>query len=208
VTWIKFCGCTSWSDVAGAIDAKADAVGLIFAPSPRRISWDAAREVAQRVPSGIDLVAVFVDPSDEEISAVRVLFPGMMVQLSGKEPADQVRRYGKRAIKAIGVDATADPEAIADACRLYGDAMILFDTRYGGVYGGTGKPFPWDRVAGVARERAIVVAGGLTPENVADCVKTLRPYGVDVRGGIETDNRKDPEKMRAFVQAVRQADET
>jgi phosphoribosylanthranilate isomerase len=119
-----------------------------------------------------------------------------------------VRRYGRRAIKAIGVDASSDPLDLADACRFYGDATILFDSRYGGVSGGSGKTFPWDRVVAIARERSIIVAGGLTPENVASCVKSVRPYGVDVRSGIETDDRKDPAKMRAFVEAVRQADET
>jgi phosphoribosylanthranilate isomerase len=208
VTWVKFCGCTSWDDVAAAIEAGADAVGLIFASSPRRISWDAAREIAQRLPATIELVAVFVDPSLEEVNAVRVLFPGMTVQFSGKEPAEFVRRYGDRAIKAIGIDSRSDPLDVADACKFYSEATILFDAQYGGVVGGTGKGFPWDRVAAIARERPVVIAGGLTPDNVGDCVKSTRPYGVDVRNGIETDDRKDPEKMRAFVQAVRRADET
>jgi phosphoribosylanthranilate isomerase len=207
VTWIKFCGCTSWGDVAASIEAGADAFGIIFASSPRRISWDAAREVARRLPATVELVSVFVDPSEEEINAVRMLFPGMTVQFSGKEPAEFVRRYGERAIKSIGIDIRSDPADIADACKLYGDATILFDARYGGVTGGTGRTFPWDRVAAIARERPVVVAGGLTPQNVAGCVRSLRPFGVDVRNGIETDNRKDLEKMRAFVQAVREADE-
>jgi phosphoribosylanthranilate isomerase len=208
VTWIKFCGCTSWDDVAASIEAGADAIGLIFASSPRRVSWDAAREIARRIPPTVELVAVFVDPSEEEINAVRLLFPGMTVQFSGKEPAEFVRRYGQRAIKAIGIDARSDPVDVADVCKLYADATILFDAQYAGVTGGTGKTFPWERVAPIARERPIVVAGGLTPENVTSCVRSVRPYGVDVRNGIETDDRKDPEKMRAFVQAVHEADET
>jgi phosphoribosylanthranilate isomerase len=205
-TWIKFCGCRTWSDVESAIDAGADAVGLIFASSPRRIKWDDAREIARRMPEGIEPVGVFVDPSPEDINAVRMLFPRMSVQLSGNETAEFVHRYGERAIKAIHVDGNQDPGDIADACRLYWQALILFDTQYGDLVGGTGRTFPWQTVAPIGRERAVVVAGGLTPQNVGDCIRAVRPFGVDVRSGIETDDRKDPKKMAAFVRAVREAD--
>src|SRR6185312_1576280 len=103
-TWVKFCGCRTWSDVSGAIEAGADAVGLIFASSPRRIQWDDAREIARRLPAEIETVGVFVDPSAEDINAVRMLFPRMSVQLSGNETAEFVHRYGERAIKAIHVN--------------------------------------------------------------------------------------------------------
>jgi phosphoribosylanthranilate isomerase len=206
VTWIKFCGCRTWPDVSSAIEAGADAVGLIFASSPRRVTWDDAREIARHMPADIEPVGVFVDPSPEDINAVRMLFPQMSVQLSGNESAEFVHRYGGRAIKAIHVDAMQDPGDIADACRLYRQALILFDTQYGDLVGGTGRTFPWQTVAPIGRERPVVVAGGLTPQNVGDCIRTVRPFGVDVRSGIETDDRKDPEKMAAFVRAVREAD--
>jgi phosphoribosylanthranilate isomerase len=205
-TWIKFCGCRTWDDVAFAVEAGADAVGLIFAPSPRKVKWEDAHEIARKLPTEIEAVGVFVDPSAEDINAVRMLFPRMSVQLSGNETAEFVRRYGDRAIKAIHVGAQHDPEAIAQACRLYWQALILFDTHYGDLVGGTGKTFAWETVAPIGRERPVVVAGGLTPANVGDCIKTVRPFGVDVRSGIETGDRKDPEKMRAFVRAVREAD--
>jgi phosphoribosylanthranilate isomerase len=205
-TWIKFCGCRTWADVSIAIEAGADAVGLIFAPSPRKVRWDDAREIARKIPADVEPVGVFVDPSAEEINAVRMLFPRMSVQLSGNETAEFVHRYGDRAIKAIHVDPRHDPAVIADACRLYWQALILFDTRFGDLVGGTGKTFPWDRVASIGRERPVVVAGGLTPENVGECIRAVRPFGVDVRSGIETNDRKDVEKMHAFVRAEREAD--
>jgi len=205
-TWIKFCGCRTWSDVSYAIEAGADAVGLIFASSPRKVGWDDAREISRKLPDEIDPVAVFVDPSAEEIDAVCALFRRTFVQLSGKETAGFVGRYGDRAIKAIHVDARQGSDDIADACRPYGQARILFDARHGHLAGGTGTTFPWETVVGIGRERPVVVAGGLTPENVGQCVRTVRPFGVDVRSGVETGDRKDVEKMRAFVRAVREAD--
>lgn len=205
-TWIKFCGCRTWPEVSRAIEAGADAFGLIFASSPRHVEWDDAREIARHLPQEIEPVGVFVDPSPEDIDAVRTLFPDMSVQLSGNETAEFVHRYGERAIKAIHVDAEQDPRNVADACSLYGQALILFDTHDGDLAGGTGRTFPWQTVAPIGRERPVVVAGGLTPQNVGDCIRSIRPFGVDVRSGIETGDRKDPEKMAAFVRAVREAD--
>jgi phosphoribosylanthranilate isomerase len=206
VTWIKFCGCQTWSDVSKAVEAGADAIGLIFAPSPRTVRWDDAREIARKMPENVEPVAVFVDPSAGEIDAVSALFPRLSIQLSGAETADFVHRYARRAIKAIRVDGTQDSDAVTDACRPYSQALILFDTRSGDLEGGTGRTFPWRTVAPIARNRRVVVAGGLTPQNVGECIRTVRPFGVDVRSGIETGNRKDPDKMRAFVRAVREAD--
>ena len=206
-TWIKICGCTSWREVSAAIDAGADAIGMIFAPSPRRIKWDAAREVARKLPADIEPVAVFVDPSTDEIDTVRMLFPSMSVQLAGNETAEFVHRYGDRAIKVIHVAAGQDPSDVADAVSLYWQALILFDARVEGMQGGTGKTFPWESVAGISRQRQVVVAGGLTAENVGSCIRAVRPFGVDVRSGVETDGRKDEAKMRAFVRAVQEADD-
>lgn len=205
-TWIKFCGCRNRSDVEAAVEAGADAIGMIFADSPRRMNWEAAREVARHLPEQIEPVAVFVDPSPDDINTARMIFPRLTIQFSGNEPADFVARYGERAIKAIHVDPALDPADIAKASRLYWQALILFDTQHRRLRGGTGKPFPWEHVVEIAQMRPVVVAGGLTPENVTRCIEVVQPYGVDVRSGIETGDRKDPEKMRAFVRAVREAD--
>ena len=205
-TWVKFCGCTSLDDVALAAQTGADAFGMIFAPSPRRIAWEAAEAIARRInTSAIEPVAVVVDPTNEELSAVRALFPTALIQFSGNESADFVASCGARAMKAIHVGDDANPASVARACWPFARARILFDTKAGSA-GGSGVSFPWATVAGISGEREVVIAGGLTPENVGACVAQLAPFGVDVRSGIETGGRKDVEKMRAFVRAVREAE--
>jgi phosphoribosylanthranilate isomerase len=206
VTWVKFCGCTAWSDAALAVEAGADAVGMIFAPSPRRIDPAGARDIAARLPERVEAVGVFVDPSEEELAAALALLPRMSVQFCGSESPELVARYGARAIKAIHVGEADETAALAAACARYPLARVLFDTKAAGMAGGTGRTFAWDRVAPIARTRDVVIAGGLDAANVASCVRSVRPYGVDVRGGIESDGRKDAAKMRAFREAVRGAD--
>ncbi len=204
-TRIKFCGATTWSDVELAIESGADAVGMIFAPSPRRIAMDEARAIAARIAGAISTVGVFVDPTHEEIEGVRELFPQMSVQLSGNESPEFADAIRAEVIKVLHVEAATSSD-LETACARYPRARILFDTRAQGTYGGTGLTFDWTRVARLARSHAAYVAGGLTPENVGHLVRTVRPFGVDVRSGIETNGHKDARKMRAFVEAVRSTD--
>jgi phosphoribosylanthranilate isomerase len=200
-TWIKFCGCTAWSDVELAIDAGADAFGMIFAPSPRRISLEAAADIAARTSRAIEPVAVFVNPARGEVKEVNALFPRARLQFSGSESPQFVANYAERAIKAIHVDeSTTD---VAEAAGRFPYALLLLDSRHDGLAGGSGRSFAWERAVAIANARRVVIAGGLTPENVAECLKSVHPFGVDVRSGIETDGRKDRAKMRAFVRAVR-----
>jgi phosphoribosylanthranilate isomerase len=206
--WVKFCGCVSWNDAALSIDAGADAFGMIFAPSARRIAWGAAIDIARRLPESIEPVAVFVDPLNEEVDAVRRLFPNARLQFSGNEMPEFVAVFGDRAIKAIHVDREISPAGLEERCRSYPRATILFDSRSDGRPGGTGAPFAWKRVASIAARRRVVIAGGLAPENVAACLRSVPTVGVDVRSGIETAGQKDAAKMHAFVRAVRKADET
>jgi phosphoribosylanthranilate isomerase len=205
MTWVKICGCTSWDDVSIALDAGADAVGFVFAPSPRRITLPELCAIARRLPERIEAVGVFVNPSGDEVEAARSILPQMRLQFCGDEPPELVARYGSRAIKAIGVGGCTSAELQRRAAA-YEDALLLFDTAAEGRAGGTGKRFAWSLVAAIAQARPIVVAGGLTPENVAECVKALRPFGVDVRSGVESGDRKDPRKVRAFVERVRTCD--
>jgi phosphoribosylanthranilate isomerase len=201
--WIKFCGCTSWNDVEHAIDAGADAFGMIFAPSPRQIDLAAAAEIAQRAPPSIDPVAVFVNPARGEVEEIRSLFARALLQFSGNESPQFVADYGERAIKALHVNAAGT--AIEEAAGLFPYALLLLDSHRDGLAGGTGRTFAWERGVTIARERRVVIAGGLTPENVAACINVVHPFGVDVRSGIESEGRKDLAKMRAFVRAVREA---
>jgi len=200
--WIKFCGCTSRADVEMAVAAGADAFGMIFAPSPRQISLEAAADIARHVRS-IQPVAVFVNPAQPLVDQVRELFPHALLQFSGEEPPDFVACYGESAIKAIHVDDVGTH--VWERAARFPNAALLLDARHDGLAGGTGTSFPWEHAVALAGERRVIVAGGLNPENVANCVQRVRPYGVDVRNGIESDGRKDDAKMRAFVRAVREA---
>jgi phosphoribosylanthranilate isomerase len=201
--WIKFCGCTSLADVSLALEAGADAFGMIFAPSPRRISFESAEEIARHLPVGIVPVAVFVNPADSEVDAVRELFPTAFLQFSGDETPEFVGRYGERAIKAIHIDDRTT--LVQERCERFPAAFVLFDARQDGMAGGTGRTFDWNQIVPIAATRRVVIAGGLSPENVAECVRRAHPFGVDVRTGIETDGKKDMAKMRDFVRAVRDA---
>jgi phosphoribosylanthranilate isomerase len=189
-----------------AVEAGADAIGMIFAPSPRQIGLETAREIALHLPERVEAVGVFADPSQEELDAVLAAVPRMTLQFSGSEAPVMVAHYGGRAIKAIHVNARGGTEVLEAECARYPHARVLFDTFGAGLAGGTGKTFAWERVAPIAQTRDVIVAGGLKPENVDECVRSARPFGVDVRTGIETDGRKDLQKMRAFERAVRAAD--
>ncbi len=178
---------------------------MIFAPSPRRIGWNDAEEIAKRVDDRIAAVAVFVNPRREDVGRVRDMFPSTVVQLSGEETPEFAASLGGRIVKTfhVGSESPAELDAM---CARYPCALPLFDTKSMGMYGGTGLTFEWARIADLARRRNVVIAGGLCASNVGVLVRIVRPYGVDVRSGIETDGRKDVQKMRAFVRAVRDND--
>jgi len=198
---------TSLADVMLAVETGADAIGMIFAPSVRRIAESAAKHIAANLPPFITPVGVFVNPTRDEIERVRDIFPDLVVQLHGEESPSFVSSLDGKIIKAIHVAVEAnDPQAIEREANLHPRAIVMFDTSANGAHGGTGVVFNWKLIAPAARNRQVIVAGGLTPQNVGACVRTLHPYGVDVRSGVETDGRKDPNKMRDFVKAVRDSD--
>lgn len=192
-----------------AIETGADAIGMIFAPSTRRITESAAKHIAEHLPPFITPVGVFVDPTRDEVARAREIFPDLVVQLHGDESPSFVSSLDGKIIKTIHVAPDATDSAVVErAANEHPRAIMLFDTVSNGQRGGTGVTFPWRTIAPIARERQVIVGGGLTPENVSNCVRTVRPFGVDVRSGIETDGRKDLIKMRAFVQAVKDTDAT
>ncbi len=195
----------NWADVSLAIDEGADAAGLIFAKSPRQIDWSAAAEIAQRIGTHILPVGVFVNPSLEEVERARWYFPDLVVQLSGQESPDFVRAVGGSVVKTFHIAPGEQPKDLDARCNAYA-ALPLFDTKIPGEWGGTGRSFDWSVLKALARTRPIAVAGGLTAENVGDLVRSVRPVWVDVRSGIETSGRKDADKMRRFVAAVRESD--
>jgi len=211
-TRIKFCGCTSADDALLALRCGADAIGVIFAEeSPRRVSMEVARDIATHVPAFTTLVGVFVDAPAGLIDEARLA--GYLPQFSGNEPATETEAFADgpyvktyRASPGAGQATIEERERFAHFAAPFVHATWMFETHVPGRAGGTGIAFPWERARELAGERPIVVSGGLTPENVGDCVRRVRPYAVDVRSGIETGGVKDPEKMRAFVRAVMEAD--
>jgi len=206
-TRIKFCGMTLPADVAAAVDAGADAVGLILASSERELSIERARELAEATPPYVGIVAVVRDPTDEALLATRIEVPRAVFQFCGNEPAPQCERSGRPYLRVMHVRPSGGyTRAQLDAyVQTYRSGMLMFDSA-GGAGGGTGRTFAWNVATMISRDRPVVIAGGLTAENVGACIREVRPFGVDVRSGIERGGVKDLEKMRAFVRAVREAD--
>lgn len=208
-TRVKICGCTSAADVELAVDAGADAVGVILAEeSERRASIGDLHAIAERVPALVALVAVFVDPPAALVD--EALKVGAIPQFHGYEPAESCEAFaGGPYLKAYHVraDHPWTRERFDAFAAPFAHATWLFDTAgASGRSGGTGRTFAWETARELAGARRFVVSGGLTPSNVGDCVRAVRPYAVDVRSGVETNGVKDPAKVHAFVQAVRDAD--
>ncbi|MEA2666250.1 MAG: phosphoribosylanthranilate isomerase [Candidatus Eremiobacteraeota bacterium] len=208
-TRVKICGCRGVEDAALAVDAGADAVGVILAEgTPRQVGLAQLHAVAAAVPALVTLVAVFVDPPASLVD--EALECGAIPQFHGDEPAAACEAFAAGPyLKAYHVRPGAEA-ASAEFERFaapYAHATWLFDTaRADGRSGGSGRTFDWQIARRLAGPRPIVVSGGLTPENAGDCVRAVRPFAVDVASGVETDGRKDPRKVRAFVAAVRAAD--
>lgn len=210
---VKLCGLRTPENALAAADAGADFIGLVFAPSPRRVTLDEAVEVCRAVralPGGPRVVGVFVDPAFQELVAIAAALELDAVQLHGDEPPEMVRALGCSVLKAIRVRPGESVEAVERRIAPYFDGdpvpfAFLLDTYHPRAAGGTGHVFDWSIAATLARDYPIVLAGGLRPDNVAQAIEIVRPFGVDVSSGIEVAGRKDPQAMRAFVAAARAA---
>src|SRR5207244_7451986 len=205
---VKICGITSVEDGLVAAQAGADAGGLVFWPgSPRRVDLAAARRIARALPPFVLRVGVFVDARREEMERAVTEVGLDLLQLHGREPPEALADLPRRAVKAVGVGEGFTAE---QALRYEGRAAgILLDTRAdGGAPGGTGQSFDWTRVRDVREKAAfLMLAGGLNAGNVHRALTAVRPDGVDVSSGVEAaPGRKDPEKVRAFMAAVREAE--
>lgn len=183
----------------------ADAVGLVFHPASRRaVGAEAAAEIARALPPFVTAVALFVDPEPEAVEAVLARVPVGLLQFHGDEPPELCRRFGLPYLKAVPMGAGADPREYA---RRYPDAAgLLLDSHGGGRTGGSGEAFDWGRVPGDLG-RPVVLAGGLHPGNVAEAVRRVRPWAVDVSSGVESaPGVKDPARIEAFMQEVRRGE--
>ena len=197
----KICGITRIEDALAAVEAGADAIGLVFyAKSPRAVSVQQARAIIAALPPFISTVGLFVNASRCELNETLDAVPLDMLQFHGDETAEQCEGYHRPYIKALRVQAGDD---IAASCRLYAGASgILLDTYVAGVPGGAGETFDWALIPN-GLSKPIILAGGLTSANVAQAITQVRPYAVDVSGGVESGKGiKDRDKIRAFMSAV------
>lgn len=204
MTRVKICGIRTLEAAQAAAEAGADAVGFVFWPRSRRsIRPEEAAQISRTLPPFVVRVGVFVDERPEVMEEIAEAVGLDAVQLHGDEPPEVCGALRRRVIKAIRVQ---DPSSLAQAAR-YEVSAILLDTYAPDTYGGTGRPFDWSLAQEVCGwGRPVILSGGLTPENVGEAIERVRPYGVDVSSGVETDGKKDPRKIRAFVEAVRRAD--
>jgi phosphoribosylanthranilate isomerase len=200
-TRIKICGITRPVDGLAAARAGADAIGLVFYnPSPRAVTTAQARAIMRVLPPFVTTVGLFVDASAAEINGVLELVPLDMLQFHGNESPDFCAGFGRPYLKAIRIQPGLD--VVAEAARFDGASGILLDTYSDKVAGGSGATFDWNQVPSQLG-KAMVLAGGLTIGNVADAVRQLRPFAVDVSSGVEQDKGiKDPDKIIAFIQQV------
>lgn len=205
-TRIKFCGLRRGEDVDAAIALGVDAVGFVLVPgSKRHVTARQAARLRQRVPAFVSVVALLMNAAESAVrEAVETLGPDLL-QFHGAESARECERYGLPYIKAVAMQGGADLPALA---RRYRHSRgLLLDGHAPGAMGGQGESFDWSQVSAIATP--LILAGGLHPRNVGRAIAQLRPYAVDVSSGIESaPGIKDAVAMRAFVQAVRRADQT
>lgn len=213
MTWVKICGTTNLDDALLAVDAGADAVGFVFAPSKRRVTATAVAPIVAKLPNHMEKIGVFLNEKPAVI-AETVRQAGLTgVQLHGDEPVEVAEQLGSITSAKIlkGIHAGPDFDAhLLVWSRQPSVSALLLDSGNAQRGGGTGKTFDWKSAAETLKklngESRIIVAGGLRPENVAVAISTFHPWGVDVVSGVESEpGKKDPNKVRAFVAAVRGA---
>ncbi|HBL86262.1 MAG TPA: phosphoribosylanthranilate isomerase [Alcanivorax sp.] len=208
---VKICGITRPDDGRHAARAGADAIGLVFyPPSPRYVSPRQAADIVAALPPFVTTVGLFVDAPPEQIAALLEQVPLDMLQFHGDESPEYCAAFQRPWIKALRMRDGVDPRAEAERYGAAGARGLLVDSYVPGVPGGTGERFDWDRLP-ADPSLPLVLAGGLDPANVAEAVRRVRPWAVDVSGGVEVlgvDGRrqggiKDPGAVSAFIRAAR-----
>jgi phosphoribosylanthranilate isomerase len=204
-TRVKICGITRVDDAQAAVQAGADAIGLVFDPqSPRYVTTERAAAIAGTIGPFVSVVGLFVNAEADRIRETLNRVPITLLQFHGSETPEQCRLYDLPYIKAVRMRNDVDLHAEANA---HVDAMaLLLDTYVPEVAGGSGHAFDWKRIP-ADLHKPLIVAGGLSAANVGDAIRTVRPYAVDVSSGVEmTKGIKDPAKIEAFVRAVRESE--
>jgi phosphoribosylanthranilate isomerase len=223
MTWVKICGITNAEDALAAIEAGADALGLVlYEKSPRYITQDRARDLVRKLPARIEKVGVFVNEGLDDMERIAETAGLTGIQLHMRFPHSQWAERASPRMRTtkytvLRASELLDDQAIHASLAWYQDVKesigaIFFDAATEKEPGGTGETFDWKAAKPAVRafqqDFRIVVAGGLTPTNVAEAMRILKPWGVDVSTGVEArPGKKDAEKVRAFISAVRHADQ-
>ena len=212
---IKICGIKEESHALAAAEAGADFIGLVLAPSRRQITPAQAKKIAVTVKQSghaAEIVGVFVNMPAAAVNEIADACRLDWVQLSGDEPWEYCRAVSSPVIKAVRVNNYQPAERIC-ADMAVGERVLaaqkriyLLDSQVKGKYGGSGKTFDWNLARQAAAQFTVIIAGGLAPENVAQAIEVVAPWGVDVSSGVETGGVKDIAKIRAFIEAARRAD--
>ena len=205
-TRVKICGITREQDALAAVEFGADALGFVFyEPSPRYITVRHAAEIAQALPPFVNTVALFVNADPDTIAGVVDAVGVDLLQFHGQECPEYCARHRRPWIRAVRVQPETD--LLAAQAEFAKGRGLLLDAYRPGVPGGTGRTFDWDRIPSQMAP-GIVLAGGLNPDNVGDAVRSVRPFAVDVSGGVEAGKGiKDPAKIKAFIEEVRSAEQ-
>jgi phosphoribosylanthranilate isomerase len=201
--FVKICGTTTEEDALLATALGTDALGFIFAPSRRQVRPDDVRSIVKRLPHDIVTVGVFANERPERVVEVASTVGLHGVQLSGQEPLSEVRWIRERLQFVIQGFTAGDP-ALASAANGPADVVLVDSPNPG-----SGQVFDWRLAEGAPRGMRLLLAGGLSPDNVAEAIRRVRPWGVDVATGVESSpGRKDPRKLRRFIEAARSGGET
>lgn len=200
-TKVKICGITNMEDAAAAVDVGADALGFIFYPkSPRGIDTKTAARIIKETPPFVLSVGVFVNETPDAVNKIIAECGLDRAQLHGSEGPGYCEKVNAKVIKVLRVSDINDITVIKEYCV----SAYLLDAYQEGIHGGTGKTFDWDIAVAAKRFGNIILSGGLTPENVGDAIRHVRPHVVDVCTGVELrPGKKDPEKMKRFVEKAR-----
>jgi phosphoribosylanthranilate isomerase len=216
MTHIKICGIKEETHAIALAKASIDFMGLVFATSPRQVTSYYAKkiiELLRKKKNSTEVVGVFVNTEAGKINRIADSCGLDWVQLSGDEPWELCRELNRPVIKVIRVSRNYKPEKII-ADLSYGEKILakqkhlyLIDSNSPDRFGGTGQPFKWKLARPIAERFPVIIAGGLTPENVREAIQTIKPWGVDVSTGVETKGAKDLDKILKFINAVRNVDE-
>ena len=204
MTWIKICGITNIEDGWKAVCLGVDALGFIFAPSPRRVDPVKVRKMIQNLPPWVFKIGVFVNQKCSEVEDIATHCLLNLLQFHGEESPEYCKKFSLPVIKAIHIKDFRSLHPM----EKYPDTTLLLDTYSPVRAGGTGIPFPWEIALRGKEKRNFILSGGLSPDNVREAILKVRPWGVDVCSGVETTpGKKDLLKMDEFIKEVKKADE-